>query len=226
MGLATRAHLLSPVVPHDDAYITFRYIANLFAGKGLVYNKGEHIFGVSTPLEVLLAAAAAALFCMNEALLQYSLAGMESFMFAALTLWALYAVSCEWYTVAALLSGLSCLARPEGVLVAATCAVAWLVHGRRNVVRYVLALCLPVLFWLVFAQTYFGTVVPHSIIAKARPLYPLPRGAGLEQMVDQITAWTFDDRLWKLRAIKPALAGLGAGVAILVVVGSGVLRVD
>ena len=110
------------------------------------------------------------------------------------------------------------------MLVAATCAVAWLVHSRRNVVRYVLALCLPVLFWLVFAQTYFGTVVPHSIIAKARPLYPLPRGAGLEQMVDQITAWTFDDRLWKLRAIKPALAGLGAGVAILAVVGSGVLR--
>ena len=269
MGLATRAHLLSRVVPHDDAYITFRYIDNLFAGKGLVYNDGEHIFGVSSPLyllwlcflkliapsaslpilavrcnvtffllsavavyttvlrwgeEVLLAAAAAALFCVNEALLQYSLAGMESFMFAALTLWALYAVSCEWYTGAALLSGLSCLARPEGVLVAATCAVAWLVHSRRNVVRYVLALCLPVLFWLVFAQTYFGTVVPHSIIAKARPLYPLPRGAGLEQMVDQITAWTFDDRLWKLRAIKPALAGLGAGVAILAVVGSGVLR--
>src|SRR5260370_40801337 len=102
--------------------------------------------------EVFLAAAAAALFCVNEALLQYSLAGMESFMFAALTLWALYAVSCEWYTGAALLSRLSCLARPEGVLVAATCAVAWLLHSRRKVVRHALALCLPVLFWLVFAH--------------------------------------------------------------------------
>jgi hypothetical protein len=269
MGLATRAHLLSDVVPHDDAYITFRYVDNLFAGKGLVYNEGEHVFGVSSPLyllwlcflkwiapsaslpilavrgnvtffllsavavyttvlrwgeEVLLAAAATALFCVNEALLQYSLGGMESFMFAALTLWALYAISCEWYTVAALLSGLSCLARPEGVLVAATCALAWLVHSRSNVVRYVLALCLPVLFWFVFAQTYFGTVVPHSIIAKARPLYPLPRGAGLEQMVDQITAWTFGEWLWKLRAIKPALAELGAAVAILALVASGVLR--
>ena len=269
MSLATRTHLLSHVVPHDDAFITFRYVENLFAGKGLVYNEGEHVFGVSSPLyllwlcllkaivpsaslpmlavrfnvmffllsagavyttilrwgeEGLLAAAAAALFCLNEALLQYSLAGMESFLFAALTLWALYAVSSERYTVAALLSGLSTLARPEGILVAATCATAWLVHSRRDVARNVLVLCLPVLSWLLFAQMYFGTVVPHSIIAKARPLYPLPRGAGLEEMVHQVTAWTFGEHLWRLRAIKPALAMLGAGVAIFVVVGSGVLR--
>ncbi len=49
MALALRVHWMSFVAPHDDAYITFRYVENLFAGKGLVYNEGERVFGVSTP---------------------------------------------------------------------------------------------------------------------------------------------------------------------------------
>ena len=38
--------------PHavDDAYITFRYAANLVAGQGLVYNVGELVLGTSAPL--------------------------------------------------------------------------------------------------------------------------------------------------------------------------------
>jgi hypothetical protein len=38
------------VLPYDDSFITFRYVNNLFNGKGLVYNPGEHVFGSSTPL--------------------------------------------------------------------------------------------------------------------------------------------------------------------------------
>jgi hypothetical protein len=34
----------------DDAYITFRYAANLAAGHGLVFNPGEAVLGTSTPL--------------------------------------------------------------------------------------------------------------------------------------------------------------------------------
>ncbi len=29
----------------DDAFISFRYLANLFAGHGLVYNPGERVWG-------------------------------------------------------------------------------------------------------------------------------------------------------------------------------------
>jgi hypothetical protein len=269
MILATRAHLTSHVLPHDDAYIIFRYVENLLAGKGLVYNEGERVFGVSSPLYFLwlctlklfmpsrslpvlavrlnitffllsaaaayaivcrwsekrpLACFAAVFFCINEGLLEDSLGGMESFMFSALTLWSLYFVSRGAYIGSGLLSGLSALARPEGVLVAATCTVAWLIYSRRSFPRYVLALCLPSLVWLLFAQTYFGTVVPHSILAKARPLYPLPRGDGLVQMVNHITAWTFGERLWTARAIRPAMALQLAEIAILAVVGSATLR--
>lgn len=38
----------------DDAYITFRYVENLVAGDGFVYNKGEHVLGTTTPLFTLL----------------------------------------------------------------------------------------------------------------------------------------------------------------------------
>lgn len=38
----------------EDAYITFRYSANLISGKGFVFNPGEHVLGTTTPLQTLL----------------------------------------------------------------------------------------------------------------------------------------------------------------------------
>ena len=43
-------HLAAPVGPFDDAFITFRYVENIVAGRGAVYNIGERVFGVSCPL--------------------------------------------------------------------------------------------------------------------------------------------------------------------------------
>lgn len=37
----------------DDAYIIFRYAQNALAGHGLVYNPGEPVFGITTPLFAL-----------------------------------------------------------------------------------------------------------------------------------------------------------------------------
>jgi len=45
----------------DDAYITYRYAANLAAGHGLVYNVGDAVLGTTTPLYALLMAALAGL---------------------------------------------------------------------------------------------------------------------------------------------------------------------
>jgi len=41
----------------DDAFITFRYAANLAAGNGFSYNTGEHVLGTTTPLFTLILAA-------------------------------------------------------------------------------------------------------------------------------------------------------------------------
>ncbi len=45
-------HFTNGVYPYDDGYIIYRYVDNLFAGKGLVYNSGTRVFGTSTPLYV------------------------------------------------------------------------------------------------------------------------------------------------------------------------------
>ena len=50
---AVYVHFATAIVPFDDAYISFRYAENLAAGRGLVYNDGERVFGSSTPLFVL-----------------------------------------------------------------------------------------------------------------------------------------------------------------------------
>ena len=48
--------VLARVIPGprviDDAFITFRYAQNLLSGNGLVYNPGEPVFGITTPLFV------------------------------------------------------------------------------------------------------------------------------------------------------------------------------
>ena len=52
---------MSPGFRVDDSYIVFRYSENLASGAGLVFNPGERVEGISTPLwAVLLAVFAAA----------------------------------------------------------------------------------------------------------------------------------------------------------------------
>lgn len=41
---------------NDDQFITYRYIDNIAAGHGFVYNLGEHVLGATTPLFVLVGA--------------------------------------------------------------------------------------------------------------------------------------------------------------------------
>lgn len=45
----------------DDAFITFRYVRNILAGVGFVYNAGERVMGTTTPLYTLVLAGLSAL---------------------------------------------------------------------------------------------------------------------------------------------------------------------
>ena len=61
MGGASLLALALRLIPGarliDDAYITYRYAANLIGGHGLVYNPGEAVLGTTTPLYALILAA-------------------------------------------------------------------------------------------------------------------------------------------------------------------------
>jgi len=65
-----------PTLFFDDAYITFRYAANIAHGEGFSYNPPERVLGATTPLLTLLLAAAAKLgFDIESAALVYGLIG-------------------------------------------------------------------------------------------------------------------------------------------------------
>lgn len=224
LGYSTFVHFTCPVYPEDDAFIIYRYVDNIVAGNGPVYNVGQRVFGASCPLYVAglaalktvlravpvpdlavranflpwlfagfglflllrrllrcdwAAALIAATFIIRDDLLRASTGGMESSIFVALLVWALWALAEERFTTAAILAGLSVPVRLEGTLLCLVVLVAWLVQSRRRAVPLLLALVVPGLAWIVFGFAYYGTPVYHSIVAKSRPLYPLPFGHAL-----------------------------------------------
>lgn len=42
--------VMAPVLPEDDAYITYRYARNIVSGEGPVFNSGERVLGTTSPL--------------------------------------------------------------------------------------------------------------------------------------------------------------------------------
>ena len=246
-------HFTNAVIPEDDGFITYRYVDNLVAGKGLVYNSGEHVFGASNPLYLFwlallksevrdvpvpdlavrmnflfwvatavgmlflmrrlvrspaLAALSATLVLMRNDLLFESLGGMESFLFAGLVVWSIWALATRRWVLSAALAGLSVMVRLEGVLLCGVVLVAWLVgrkpgcrdtlaashkpHGgsrTRKSIPFLFGLLAPALGWTIFATAYFGSPVYQSIIAKSRPLYALPFGHALWRVADHLGAW-------------------------------------
>jgi len=227
-------HARVEILPFDDAYITYRYVANFLAGRGLVYNVSERVFGSTTPLYVLwlillkasfpavalptLAVRANALFhllsaialvgmsyhllgrwlpalCLGSLLalspemLNVSAGGMETFLFIALAIGAFWALAYQRSRLAAILAGLSLLARPEGAFVVGIWGLSWLLRkGRRDWLAPLLV-AWPLAGWVIFATPYYGTPVPHSLIAKSAPLYVLPRGEAAAYIMAQLSRW-------------------------------------
>lgn len=236
---AAYVHATAGVLPYDDSFITFRYVANVFKGHGLVYNPGQRVFGSSTPLymawlavlKALLssvelptlavrgnvlfflatafgfvfllrkllgwtaaAAVATVLFVLRYDMLAVSLGGNEAFLFCALVVWSFYLVMEGRYVASGALAGLSVMARPEGVFCALLVGLVWLLYDRKKPVAFVTCVLAPGFVWTVFAFAYYGTPVYHSLIAKARPLYPFPPGFALRYILGRLTLWTAGPR--------------------------------
>jgi hypothetical protein len=83
---------------------------------------------------------------------------------------------------AGILLGLGVLARPDFVIWVA-CAVAWLFFSDRarrgDAVRTLLIALAVVLPWIVFTSAYYGSPIPHTLVAKSTAFAQLPSlGAG------------------------------------------------
>jgi hypothetical protein len=280
-GWAIWVHFATAVLPFDDAYISYRYAENLVAGRGLVYNEGERVFGSSTPLYVLgltalrllvpgdLATAAvrvnaigfvlAALLAgwlarrltdrplagvataiailVNPMLLSISTGGMEPYWFLCLGFAALLALlpaasgrgvpegqneagrGLSRPALFGLLAGLAILTRAEGVLLGPI-ALAILARRPRQLIVAAAAAAIPLGAWALFSTLYYGSPIPQSVIAKATPIYLLPRGFTLEQIVGNLDNWVSADRLGGLHRLRRAAIATvlsAAGAATLLV---------
>ncbi len=227
---AIYVHCAVKILPYDDAFITYRYVENAVAGKGPVYNFGQRVFGVSTPLYfgwlvglktllphadlptlavrtnalwfclsgigvfVLLrrctssfewAAIGALVILPNQEMIQISTGGMESYMFTAIAIFSLYAASCRRPVLFGVLAGLAILARLEGVWLIPIGFLAFYTSWRR-ITSALAPIVLLVLIWVIPATIYFGTPLPHSVIAKSKPMYTLPRFLALRDMMNEI----------------------------------------
>ena len=243
---AAYVHLTGPVLPFDDAFITFRYVQNLTDGKGLVYNSGQQVMGFSSPLYLFMlsglrtvfssipipvlavrfnlvpfvftgigvylllhkttasrvyAAIGSLLILVQPQFLAWSLGGMEAFLFVALMLFALLAAANKRPISLGVLAGLACLARPEGVLILPIALVA-LFQSKRALVKMAAAFLLTVIPWGLFALFYYGSPIPLSVIAKSRPLYSLPAGWAVLDLVFKFAQWQTPELPSSLASIR------------------------
>jgi hypothetical protein len=208
--VAARLYLdLSTSYTSDDAYITYRYAANLAEGKGWVYNSGEKVQGTSSPLYTTILGAVAgiggadavpfasktisliadvatllivwqllsslsllarfisgALLALYPKAVLIGISGMEASLVVALMVLGLYLLARREPTMACLALGLLLLTRFDAIIWIATVIVfarAW----REDVPARAISLLLLIFgSWVVFSHLYFGTWVPHSVIAK------------------------------------------------------------
>ncbi|HYE18931.1 MAG TPA: hypothetical protein VEA69_10835 [Tepidisphaeraceae bacterium] len=232
-GHAVYFHLSTPALPYDDAHIAYRYVDNALAGRGLVYNEGERVFGCTAPLHLawvaawktalpwvdtpalavranvvpfLVTAAAifvlarrtlggllwptalATCFLLQQQMLRISGGGMEPFLFTALAGFAFVSMADRRPVATGLLLALAILTRPEGVVLVPLAAVAF-ARAPRKLLAAATACLIPVGAWVVFAWAYFGTPIPHSVVAKARPVFTFEPGHAYEVVVVCFRQW-------------------------------------
>jgi len=215
---------------YDDAFITYRYAANLAAGNGLVFNAGapwEPILGTTTLLYSLIlsgfsfvgldlvrasltlniacdavtalllvrilgarpvvASAAVLGFASLPEIARISVGGMESPLFLVCAIGACFAVQNGRAGLAGVLTAATCLARPEGVLLA---GILFLAHVRkpRELVRFTIPILVAGAVAIAILYAVYGTPIPHSVTAKSAMQGPDPaaeKAARLAMIVRQ-----------------------------------------
>lgn len=101
--------------------------------------------------------------------LQFSSNGMETGIYSFMILLVLYLYERRQWKWMAVAGGILVLVRPDGLLALLVIALFWLIDRQdlKAGIKYALLTGLVMLPWLIFATWYFGSPIPHSIIAKS-----------------------------------------------------------
>lgn len=227
----------------EDAFITYRYAQNLANGHGLVFNIGERVLGITSPLYAVLLGALGALFgpekiptlsaslmpmvgaavaalllvmildgtrskiaavvgtllfMLHPATLSCMTGGMETPLVLLFMVTSLVALQHKRFATAGILLALLVLTRIDGLVWGAALGAYVLLTSPRQAVRVALAATVILLPCLILAWLYYGSPVPHSLIAK--------RVIGPE--------WLFSEPMLSISRIKRyALWFIGGGLS-------------
>lgn len=225
----------------DDAFITYRYAANLVKGNGLLYNKNEAILGTTTPGYALILAGfsfpfgaesipiisralnliLATLLSVNLGLIVFRLSsdcllsalaslvvfilpntmesvanGMETTLFLFMLSVGLFFLIGERYSLTGFIWGLMVWVRPEAVFIACLffVEIIRLFYKKeitfKKVMGVSLLMGLPCILYIGFNLFGYGSLLPHSIAAKSRGLYPLTVAGSLWQVLANLMGST------------------------------------
>ena len=108
-------------------------------------------------------------------LLSYSLEGMETPLVITCMLASFYFLSRDRSIAGGICAGLMLWVRMDSALWIAALAVICFFQWRRNLALFLLATVLTYLPWLVFAQVYFGSMIPLTAIAKRVAFFYAPQ---------------------------------------------------
>ena len=130
---------------------------------------GLFTFAALRRLEFSAAASAsgAALFLFQPDVVVAATGGMETMLVVALMAGSFFALSARRNAAAVLLCALLVIARIDGILWAAIVLLLACRERPGSTHRYLLLFCAVLAPWALFAQLYFGSVIPHSVIAKS-----------------------------------------------------------
>jgi len=144
--------------------LTTSAVLNLLASLAVVWLTMQLTWRLSGSLGAALLAAA---FLLTQGgFMRYSMAGMETPLYTGLLLLTFWAVVQERYRWAALIAGATAIMRLDGVAVGGALFLAYLLHQRRLPWPAIGIYAISLLPWALFALLYFGSPIPHSLVAK------------------------------------------------------------
>jgi hypothetical protein len=231
--IALLARFIPGVRTIDDAFITYRYAANLLDGFGFLYNPGQQaVLGTTTPLYTILLCIVGTIFGAKNASfpliaivlnaladtitcwilwklgqhvhrervgfaaalawaiapfsVTFAIGGLETSIYVMLLSITILAYCQNKKLLYALTGSFSLLTRPDALILLFPLMVDRLVRRVRTNDKIhspeIIAFLFPIFAWVSFATIYFGTAIPHSIIAKYSA-YSLPQTAALVRLI-------------------------------------------
>lgn len=132
------------------------------AGAGLFTFAALRALGRPPPLALAVMAA----FCFHGDTLWTACGGMETPLVLFFMSASLYALARKTHRLAAVAAALLILTRIDGVIWAIGVFLVIAIQERRSLLRALLTGSAVVAPWALFAMLYFGTIVPHSVVAK------------------------------------------------------------